>query len=131
MDVEVDTRDKDGKTYVNIKAKNPSAKHKAIPMPEHDVQPCVVFFDDENDEEAVKMLSYPVIKRLEMAEGWEDSAVKAQLEALGKLGEPKPSLDDEEEELPASKKPSPKKPSPKKPEPVEEDADEDDDNPFA
>lgn len=132
MDIETNPTNKDGKIYANVKAKNPSAKHKAIPVPEHDIEPCVVFMNDDNDEEALKTIRYSVIKRLEMAQEWSDSKLKAQLEALGKLGNSSQSSqeDESEEEAPAPKKLATKKPVAKKPEPQEDESDEDDDNPF-
>jgi hypothetical protein len=128
MDIEVSSAEKDGKYYTNVKAKNPSSKHKAIPVPKHDIEPVVVFFDDENDDDAVSQLRYSVIKRLEMAEGWDNCALKVQLEKLGKLGDSSKEESSEEEEAPKKtiSKKATSKPTPAK----QEEADEDDDNPF-
>lgn len=70
--------------FLNVRVNNVASKHKAIPVPEHNVVPFGISMDGGNDEEALKQiyLKSAVIKRLEMAQGWESSGLKKEIDAL-------------------------------------------------
>ena len=112
MDITAQLSD-DDKKYFNSKVSGVSSKHKAIPTPEHDITPFGIMLDEECDEEVLKLITSrkSVMNRLSMAEEWEDSKLKAQIDKLrGAEGEEE--KDDEEES--ATKKPAAKKAAPKK-----------------
>jgi len=110
--------------FLNINIGDISNKPKAIPSPEHSIEPFAVMMDGDNEEEDLKQLSRPVIERLKMAQGFDESPLKKELEKLGKLGSS--STDSGSEDKP---KKSISKPSKVEQEPDEELGD-DDENPF-
>lgn len=83
MDIEAKKGGDQGQ-FLNVKVSNPSSKHKAIPVPEHDVVPFGVMMNGDNDEDAVKQIyrKSALLKRLELAEEWLESDLKKQIEAL-------------------------------------------------
>lgn len=108
--------------FMNVRTADPTAKPKAIPMPEHDIEPFAVMMDGGNEEEDLKQVNGKILKRLQLAKEWDDSELKKELEKLGRLS----GNNDSEA---SSDKKSPKKPSKVEQEPDEDLAD-DDDNPF-
>jgi len=113
--------------HLNINTGEPSSKHKSIPTPDYDLEPLGISMDGGNTDEELNQLSVSVIKRLELAEGWEESELRKELIKIGKVmgeGGSPPKEDKKEEE--ESPKKSTKKTTPKKV--VEE---EDEDDPFA
>lgn len=111
--------------WMNPKVGAITSKPKVIPVPEHNIEPFAVMMDGDNDEEDLKQLSRPVIERLKMAQGFDESPLKKELEKLGKLGA-SPSTDSGSDDKP---KKSISKPSKVEQEPDEELGD-DDENPF-
>lgn len=128
MDVEIDY--KEDKSY--IKAKNISTRSKKLPPLKCDIDCIGIMMNlDEDDEpyveDELRQINTTVIKRLQMAEEWEDSDLKKALEKLGKLNNiPSPSSSKDEDKKPASS--SKKKSVEQEP---DEELGEDDDNPFA
>ena len=112
--------------FMNVKISSPANKPKAIPMPEHDIEPFAVMMDGDNDEEDLKQINSKILKRLQLAKEWDDSGLKKELERVGRLGGG--SSDDSEEEKPKKNVTKPKRPSKVEQEPDEEP--EGDDNPF-
>lgn len=130
MDIEC-SRGGNENQFLNIKVSNPSSKHKAIPVPEHNVEPFGIMMDGGNEEKDLIQIAYKraIINRLEMAEEWENSELKKELEALKeKKASDKASENPSEKTSTKSKA----KASPKKEKPVEEptELDFDDDIPF-
>lgn len=112
--------------FMNVRTADPTAKPKAIPMPEHNIEPFAVMMDGDNEEEDLKQVNGKILKRLQLAKEWDDSELKKELEKMGRLSG---SNDNEES---SDKKPAKKvtKPSKVEQEPDEDLADESD-NPFA
>lgn len=110
--------------FLNINIGDISNKPKAIPSPEHNIEPFAVMMDGDNDEEDLKQLSRPVIERLKMAQGFDESPLKKELEKLGRLGSS--PTDSGSENKP---KKSISKPSKVEQEPDEE-LEDGEDNPF-
>ena len=111
---------------MNVKISSPANKPKAIPMPEHNIEPFAVMMDGDNDEEDLKQINSKILKRLQLAKEWDDSGLKKELEKMGRLGGG--SSDDSEEDKPKKAVTKPKRPSKVEQEPDEEP--EGDDNPF-
>ncbi len=88
---------KDGK-HINIKANNPSKKHKTVKVPEYDIEPMGIMLDGDNDEEDLKQLRPAIINTLELAEGWATSGLKEELDNLKDSSSEKKGSDDQEEE---------------------------------
>ena len=132
MDVEVSSEEKGDKFYTKVKATNLSARSKKLPPLECDIECIGIMMNlDEDDEpyveEELRQINSKVIKRLEMAEEWEDSDLKKALEKLGKLSSASSSSSSKgENKKPASS--SKKKSVEQEP---DEELGEDDDNPFA
>lgn len=134
MDIEVN-RGGDKGQYVNVRVSNPSSKHKAIPVPEHDVVPFGVMMNGGNDEEAIKQIyrKSTLLRRLEMAEEWETSDLKKEIEAMvakntssevsGKDNSSNQGGSSSKQEKPPTK--APVKTKTKKEEPVTEDGQDD------
>lgn len=78
------SRGGDKNQYLGIDVANPSSKHKAIPVPEHDVVPFGISMDGGNSPEELEQIARKgaLLRRLELAEGWEGSKLKAELDAL-------------------------------------------------
>lgn len=104
--------------FVNIKCINPSSKHEAIPVPEHNVQPYGVRFDIQNDPEVLKQLRNSVVNTMKRSSTFAGSPLEAQLIEVGKLKVEENSQPNE----PAAQEPQPT--------PVEGDDSSDDDAPF-
>ena len=120
MDITATTGGDKGQ-YLNIKVSNIASKHKAIPVPEHSVVPFGVSFEGGNDEEAVKQVARkgPILRRLELAEGWGESGLSEDIKAYLDKGSS------------GSSTPQPEEDNTPEPEPEAEEGDSfDDDLPF-
>lgn len=76
----------DQNQYLNIITKNISPKDKRLPSPDHDIKPFGVMMAGGNEEADLKLVNKTMQRRLEMAVGWKDSALKAELEGLRQSG---------------------------------------------
>lgn len=136
MDVELHAEEKGDNFYVNVRAKNVSARSKKLPPLECEIDPIGIMLNLDEPEEGedpetynedeLKQINAKMIKRLALAEEWEDSDLK---EALVKLGK----VQDESEKKPSSKTPIKPASTKKTKTKVEQEPDEEpdsDDNPF-
>ena len=113
--------------YFNIKVKEITAKPKKTLAPEYDLEPFGIMLNEENDVELLKFLNPKVVNRLELAEEWEESMLKKQLEEYKAS---KGGSSDKPKAKPEPKKKAssgPKKIEAQQPEP---DGEEDDGIPF-
>lgn len=131
MDI-ITNRGGDKQQYVNVKISNPSSKHKAIPVPEHDVEPFGIMMTGGNNPDDLKYIRKAVLRRLELADEWEDSELKKELEAVkGGSSKEEEAPTKVEAKAPAKTpaKAAPKKAPAKEAPPFEVD-EEDEDDPF-
>lgn len=80
-------RSGDENQYFNVKATNPSSIPKGMKVPKITSEPFGVMMnsDEPNDEEDLRQIMNrrSILKRLQLAEEWEDSMLKKELEELG------------------------------------------------
>lgn len=72
-----------GKEYYNEYVRFTSAKMKGMPDLEMLTDPILIQFNKENSEEDLKMLRSYIVNTIKLAENYELSKIKKQLEALG------------------------------------------------
>lgn len=106
--------EKNPKGYVNMKCKQPSSKHEAIPVPEWNANPCFISFDGENDEGSLRELNASIRNTMAMSPDFGESEVRKELEALGLsfdkfktywTTEDAPAAKDNSDQEPASQEP--------------------------
>lgn len=70
--------------FLNVRVSNPSSKHKAIPVPEHDVVPFGVSMSGGNSVVELEQIvrKGAILRRLEMAKEWEGSKLKIEIASL-------------------------------------------------